>query len=50
MSGAAGNMPRDVLAALERLVAVHGGMSGADAKLWLRRAEVARRVQVETWA
>lgn len=50
VSGAAGKMPRDVLAALEDVVATHGAMTPADAKQWVRRAETARKIQVETWA
>jgi sulfite reductase alpha subunit-like flavoprotein len=50
VSGAAGKMPRDVLAALEEVVATHGSMTPADAKQWVRQAETARRIQVETWA
>ena len=48
IAGAAGQMPKDVLAAL-RAALVGGGLDNESAKAMLARMEAERRIQMETW-
>ena len=49
VAGRADKMPAQVAAALEEVVASHGGMSPTDAAAWLRRMELKGHYQVEAW-
>ena len=49
VAGSTGQMPRDVRAALVKVMERHHGMREADASEYLRRMEATKRYQVEAW-
>ncbi|PWA66123.1 NADPH-dependent diflavin oxidoreductase 1 [Artemisia annua] len=50
VAGSSNNMPADVLAAFEEIVATEGGVSREDAVRWLRTLEKGGKYHVEAWA
>ena len=50
MSGSAEKMPQDVSKALEDIAVQQGGMSTADAQVFVRQLELSRRYIVEAWS
>lgn len=49
LAGVAGNMPKDVRAALHTIAMTHGKLSSAAATTYLKSLETARRLQMECW-